>query len=103
MADTLNVEAGATATVPLLHKSKYGIHSAPVSGAEVASENPAVATVVLDADNAGAKVVGVAPGSVNVTITRNGKTDIMPVVVAAPVADTVEFEPGAATFAPTAA
>src|SRR5260370_32042585 len=98
MADQLNVEVGATATVPLLHKSKFGIHVAPVVGAEVASENAAVATVALDADNAGAKISGVAAGSVNVTVTRNGKTDVMSVVVADPVADSVAFEPAAATF-----
>jgi hypothetical protein len=81
--------------------------STPPSDGAVMSDNPAVATISLDADMVTWTCVGVSPGMANMTYTGTsappdaGPAQVAPMVVtvvAVPVAETGDFNPGGATI-----
>ena len=102
MADTLNLEVGATATVPLAYVSKYGVAATVAPGVEVSTDSPTVAVAALMADGVTFEVAGLAAGSAVLSVVLGGVTVQYPVEVGQPVASHAEAVIAAATFRATA-
>ena len=86
--------------LPLIFKDAIGAVHAPASGGSVSSDNTAVATVTLAADDQSITVVSVADGTCNVTYTNGSLSDTLAVTVAAPTPTSVSIDTSNPVFEP---
>lgn len=93
MSGTVNITTDHDARVPLQWKDDVGTVSAPDAANTVAtSDNTAVATVDVAADDASVVVRSVADGTCNVTVTNGSLTDTIVVNVTDPSATSLNVD-----------
>jgi hypothetical protein len=98
MSSPLTLPDDQKANVPLIFKDAIGVVHAPPSGGSVVSDNEAVATASVAADDASVDIVSVADGTCNVTYTNGSVSDTIAVTVATPTPTSVALDPDHATF-----
>jgi hypothetical protein len=96
LADTLKIEVGETASVPVVLVGKYDQGLGFTDGATASSDSPTVAVATMS--GAAVDVSGSAPGTATVSIGTAELSTSFPVEVAAPKAARVEALVAAATF-----
>ena len=85
-------------TVPLKFADAIGAVHAPATGGTASSDNTAVATVTVAADDQSVLIVSVADGTCNVTYTNGSLSDTLAVTVAAPTPTSVALDVADAVF-----
>lgn len=86
--------------VPLMFRDAVGVVHAPPTGGSVVSDNPAVATASVAADDGSVDVQSVSDGSATITYTNGAVSDTLAVTVATPTPTSVGFNTDGATFTP---
>ena len=84
--------------VPMIFKAGASVVHAPVSGGAAHSDNEAVATASVAADDGSVNVVSVADGACTISYSNGAMSDTIALTVSDPVADSVAFNPDGLTF-----
>lgn len=100
MPSSITLPDDQSVNVPLVFRDAVGVIHAPPDGGSVSSDNPAVATATVAADDGSIDVLSVADGVATITYTNGAVSDTLTVTVAQPTPTSVEFNAGGATFTP---
>ncbi len=92
MSGSVTVTTDHDARVPLVWKDEVGAVSAPTSGTTATSDNPAVATVDVAADDLSIVVRSVADGTCNVAVANGTLSDTIVIIVTDPAATILDVD-----------
>jgi hypothetical protein len=92
MSGSANVTTDHDLRVPLVWKDDVGSVSAPTSGTSATSDNAAVATVDVAADDLSVVVRSVAIGTCNISVTNGPMNDTIVVNVTDPAATILDVD-----------
>lgn len=100
MSQSFTTQLGTVATVPLKFLDLAGTAVPNPPGGSATSDNDAIATVTVAADDSSIAITAVAEGAANLTYVNGALSAVLALTVGPAGAATIDFDTAAATFAP---